>query len=76
MHMQRYLDLSGTSGIESYEIGPDFIEIRFHHRPPYVYSYQSAGRANVEHMKVLAKAGRGLSTFISQNPSVRNGYVK
>ncbi|HXA17149.1 MAG TPA: hypothetical protein VN380_09170 [Thermoanaerobaculia bacterium] len=74
--MQAYLNLSGDSGIRSYEIGPSFIRVQFHRGDPYLYTYQSAGRDNVEHMKQLAASGKGLSTFISQHPAVRNGYVR
>jgi hypothetical protein len=74
--MERYKNLSGDSGVESFEIGPDFIEVQFHDRPSYMYTDQSAGRDNVEQMKHLARAGRGLSTFISQHPGVRHGYVR
>lgn len=38
-----------------------------------VYTYQSAGRANIERMKLLAASGRGLSTFIST--TVRKLYA-
>jgi hypothetical protein len=74
--MRPYANLSGDSGVLEYEPGPTFIRVRFRTGPPYLYTYESAGRENVERMKKLAAAGHGLSTFISQHPSVRNGYVK
>jgi hypothetical protein len=63
--MERYGNLSGNSGVTGYEIGPDFIEVRFAGGTTYVYTYRSAGQANVEHMKLLAARGKGLATFIS-----------
>jgi hypothetical protein len=72
--MRPYMNLSGNSGVLEYDVGPEFIEVRFRGGASYVYSYRGVGRENVERMKALAGAGRGLSTFISQNPSVRDGY--
>ena len=74
--MEPYKKLSGNSGVESFEIGPDFIRVQFHGKPPYLYTDQSVGHENVEQMKHLARAGKGLSTFISQHPQVRDGYVR
>ena len=70
--MQLYQNLSGDSGIANYEIGADYIKVRFRNGPLYVYTYQSAGRNIIEQMKMLAKAGQGLGTFIST--IVRNAY--
>jgi len=73
--MLPYLNLSGESGIQGYDLGPDFIEVQFPGRDqPYRYTNSRVGRENVEHMKRLAVSGRGLSTFISQHPEVRSGY--
>jgi hypothetical protein len=74
--MQPYGNRSGGSGVRAYEIGPDFIRVQFPRGEPYLYTYESAGRDNVERMKELAASGRGLSTFISQHPAVRNGHVR
>jgi len=74
--MRPYLNLSGNSGVREYEPGPDFIRVQFHSGDLYLYTYESAGRDNVEEMKRLAVAGKGLSTFISQHREVRNGYMR
>jgi hypothetical protein len=74
--MQPYMNLSGDSGVRAYEVGPNFIRVQFQNGDPYRYTYESAGRDNVERMKQLAASGKGLSTFISQHPSVRSGYVR
>lgn len=70
--MQRYANLSGHAGVVAYAIGPDSIEIRFRHGGTYRYTHAKPGRVQVEAMKRLARAGRGLTTYISQ--SVRDAY--
>jgi hypothetical protein len=70
--MQRYRNLSGDSGVVAYEIGPDSIQVRFQDGWVYRYTHASAGASNIETMKSLAAAGRGLSTFIVRK--VRKSY--
>jgi len=66
--MRRYLNLSGNSGVTHYEIGDDFILVKFRGEgPPYRYSHAVAGEEHVERMKALATAGRMLGTYISQH---------
>jgi hypothetical protein len=65
--MERYKSLDGNSGVVSYDIGPDFIKVRFRHGPTYVYNSARPGAEHVERMKELARAGSGLSTYISQH---------
>ncbi|QTQ33738.1 Uncharacterized protein pbN1_37530 [Aromatoleum bremense] len=73
--MQLYKNLSGQSGVAAFEIGVDFVKVVFHGNPRvYVYSARNITPAKIEHMKQLAAAGRGLATFISQNPDVRAGF--
>ena len=73
--MVAYKNLNGNSGVAAYDIGPDFIDVKFHNTIKiYQYSYASAGRPNIEHMKKLANEGRGLNSFIMKN--VRTLYVK
>lgn len=67
--MENYLNRSGDSGVSQFEIGGTYISVRFGTGREYTYSYQSAGESNIEQMKIFAKAGRGLNTFI-------NKYVK
>lgn len=74
MVMQRYSNLNGESGVAAFEIGADYIIVQFANGDAYRYDIASTGRANVETMKKLARAGRGLSTFISQH--VRNRYAE
>lgn len=66
--MQRYKNLSGDSGVYAFEIGKDHIRIQFKETDRiYQYSHRKAGAANVEQMKRLALAGRGLSSYIARN---------
>jgi hypothetical protein len=72
--VQRYLNRSGESGIVAYEVGPAGIAVQFADGSIYVYDVEHPGRKAVSDMKRLARAGRGLSTYISQN--VRDNYAK
>jgi hypothetical protein len=71
--MDKYKNLAGDSGVVAYEIEPKSIAVRFRNGSVYLYTYQSAGTRNVERMKVLARKGCGLNTFIST--SVRKDYA-
>ena len=71
--MEPYKNLSGDSGVEAYELGTDFIRVQFRSGGLYLYTYETAGKENVETMKEHATAGRGLATFISQRGP---GYVR
>lgn len=72
--MERYKNLSGKSGVHSYEIGGDCIEVQFNDRAAYLYDYESAGSGNIEKMRQLAKKGIGLNTFI--NKYVKKNYAR
>lgn len=75
--MPVYLNLHGDSGIASYEIGQDFINVVFRQGAfrTYSYSYTRPGAMHVETMKGLAVQGYGLNEYINTNPAVRNGYA-
>jgi hypothetical protein len=70
--MQRYGNLSGNSGVVAYEISPRSIKLKFQDGRTYVYSYDRPGPEHVEAMKVLARSGRGLSTYVARH--VRDDY--
>ena len=53
------------SGVGVYEIGTDFIRVRFREGSVYLYTRASTGVREIEQMKVLAERGEGLTTFIS-----------
>jgi hypothetical protein len=65
--MQPYLHAGPASGVTDYEIGTDYILVRFRGGRTYRYSHARAGVHHVERMKELARAGRGLATYISQH---------
>lgn len=70
--MNKYLNITGKSGIKGYELGNDYIDIVFNSGKVYRYSYQSAGVSNIEQMKMLAQKGKGLNSYIMHN--VRTKY--
>lgn len=65
--MDKYKNLGGNSGITHYEIGNDYIKIQFTSGKIYIYTYNSAGKNNIEIMKKLALKGQGLNSFIMNN---------
>lgn len=71
--MQSYSNLGGDSGIIGFHIDGDSIIVYFNDGASYLYNYEVTGRDNVEHMKVLAKAGQGLNSFINRN--IRKAYA-
>jgi hypothetical protein len=71
--MEIYLDLDSDSGVIAYEIGDTYIRVRFDKTfKIYKYSYYKAGQFHVEKMKILAKSGNGLNSYIMKN--VKNLY--
>ena len=73
--MERYRNSSGSSGVSAYEIGSDYILVKFSGTArTYRYSYRKAGQNHVENMKRLAQSGSGLNSYI--NIHVKNLYDK
>lgn len=73
MHVERYGNTSGDSGVTHYEIGPDYIDVRFVNDGTYQYNFTKPGQMHVHRMKQLALSGTGLSSYISKY--VRNNYA-
>lgn len=71
--MAKYAN-SGKSGIAAFEIGDDYIIVRFKDGKAYTYNYRHPGKVHVEQMKVLATEGKGLATYI--NKHVREDYAQ
>lgn len=68
--MERYSNRNGDSGVSGFEIGIDYIRVKFTGTIKiYTYSYGKAGMSHVENMKRLARNGSGLNGYI-------NTYVK
>ena len=72
--MQRYGNQSRESGVVAYDIDAGQIIVQFRNGDRYLYTEDSAGAANIAKMQELARAGRGLSTFISQH--VHDRYAR
>jgi hypothetical protein len=64
--MQRYANLGRNSGVRAFQTGSNLIDVQFSDGSVYRYTYASTGSGNIEHMKMLALAGRGLNSFISR----------
>ncbi len=71
--LQRYVNLDVDSGVVAYAAGPRGIAIEFANGSFYIHDLDRPGRKAVVKMKRLARAGRGLSTSISQR--VRDNYA-
>jgi hypothetical protein len=69
--MTHYRNTSGDSGVAAYEVGEDFIAVKFSTGAIYTYNYSSAGSGNIETMKRLAASGNGLNSFINTNVKTR-----
>ena len=66
--MNFYKNMNGNSGVESYEIAPTFIIVKFQGSArTYKYSYEKAGKLHVDNMKKMAQNGVGLNTYINQH---------
>lgn len=74
--MEHYRNRSGDSGVEAYEIGDDFVKLRFKAGAVYWYTEASVGIRHLAVLKRLARRGQGLSTYISQHPQVSAGYAR
>lgn len=72
--MERYKDLSANSGVVAYELGPDFIHVKFRKGGTYVYDGERPGAEHIVRMKEHAVAGQGLGTYISKY--VRTNYAR
>lgn len=73
--MERYRNSGGGSGVSAYEIGSDYILVKFSGTArTFRYSYRKAGQNHVENLKRLAQSGSGLNSYI--NIHVKNLYDK
>jgi hypothetical protein len=70
--METYRNLGGRSGVVAFDLGTDSITIEYANGGVYLYTNSSAGAANIEQMKKLARQGSGLNTFINQQ--IREKY--
>lgn len=74
--MEAYQNKSGVSGVVAYEIGSDFIKVKFEkNHCVYLYNYQRPGAMHVDEMQRRALAGIGLATYIGKYIN-KNYYSK
>lgn len=59
--MTRYRNLSGDSGVRGYRIEPQAIAVEFADGSRYLYT------TAIARMQALARAGRGLATYINRH---------
>ena len=64
--MKLYENRSGKSPVVAYEFGDDSITIKFIDGSVNLYTYESAGNANVEQLKKYALIGHGLNGFLTR----------
>lgn len=75
--MKQYLNKNGGSGVTHYQIGEDYIDIKFEGTSTiYTYTNSLNGKNHIDNMKKLALNGIGLSSYIAEHPSVKNHYKK
>jgi hypothetical protein len=72
MELNKYKDLSGSSGVTGYKSVPNGIILQFKHKELYLYDNSKPGKRHVEQMKILAERGKGLTTYVNQN--IRSNY--
>ena len=65
---------TGTTGVESFEIGDRSITVHFTEGGTYLYDQTKPGKMHVAQMIALARAGAGLATYINQQ--VRGNYAR
>jgi hypothetical protein len=64
--MEPYNNISGNSKVRKYRTEEKAISIQFANNEVYEYSYTSAGKHHVERMKLLARAGWGLGSYVEE----------
>ena len=73
--IEKYKNLSRNSGVIHYQIGDNFIELRFNNAGlVYKYTSTNPGKSYVSEMKKLAKLGKGLTSY--RNIKVKSFYSK
>jgi hypothetical protein len=70
--MHAYKAYNHDTGVIAYQITDDGISLKFKDGSLYIYTNKSAGPLAIAEMKVLARNGAGLTTYINQH--VRGHY--
>jgi hypothetical protein len=66
--------INPNSGITDYEIGDDYISIRFSSGKIYTYLISKIGIHHFNNMVELAEKGEGLNSYINKNSEVKYGF--
>lgn len=72
--MENYCDTRGDSGVSAFEVGADFIIIRFTKGDTYLYDYFTTGSYHVNNVIRLARLGNGLNGYINLN--TKHSYAR
>ena len=72
--MEKYENIRRTSDVRGYRIEANAITIEFVNGEKYLYNYTSAGQRHVETMKLLARAGWGLGSYVED--IAKEGYAR
>lgn len=72
--LQPYRSASAHSGITDFALLPNAIIVLFRDGSAYLYTDSIPGKQHIRNMRVLALAGRGLTTYINQH--VRSRYAE
>ncbi|WP_413484502.1 hypothetical protein [Morganella psychrotolerans] len=72
--MEQYQNRGGDSGVVGFDIENDSITVQFRDNSLYLYNSIRPGLVEVNHMKELARAGRGLNSYISR--TIRKNFFK
>ena len=72
--MEFYRNTHGNSGVSAFEVGNDFIIVRFAKGGMYLYNYSKTGFYHVNNMIRLARTGNGLNGYINLN--VKYSYAR
>lgn len=62
--MERYKNLGGDSSVAAFEIANGAITVEFNDHSQYLYTNESAGAESISEMHRLARAGKGLCSYI------------
>lgn len=73
--MEPYKNLNGNSTVISYEIAEDSIHVVFKTgaQRNYLYNHDRPGKDVVDRLKVLAKQGHGLNSYLTR--IVKSNYA-
>jgi hypothetical protein len=70
--MEKYLNFTGESTITHYEIGDDYIILKYK-KDLSEYTVSRNSKKHIDEMKVLAKKGNGLSRYITKHKIKEEG---